>query len=160
MYYHVVIKRKSKNNFECIFKDLLENDLKISMIKPYKLGKDLYYDGNILSVNDLQKITILSSIDSLKDTLKVVQDKSYAKIQKMNRESSGFYNMSKGRGYNDYEIKDYATDVTEKFLSEAPGSGTLSSNLLNFIKHPMVVRIIGGLLFLLLVIYFGIKVKA
>jgi hypothetical protein len=153
-YFHVIIQKKS-NDWICIFKDLSESDLKKYLIKPYKLGKDLFYDGHILSVTEISKVEIVLTEKLHVNELTIVQDKSYRQVQKMNKSNSDVARMSAGHGYHDYEIKDCGKEVTKQYLSQSPGSGTFGSKILGVIKHPWVVRIVGGLLFLMAAAYFG-----
>lgn len=156
-YYHVIIQKKPDGEWICIFKDLSENGLKKCLIKPYKLGKDLFYDGHILPVSELSKVKIVLTEKNHEEELKIVQDESYKKVQEFNRSNSSVTLISAGHGYQDYEIEDCGKDVTTKHLSQGPGSGTILSNIMGAIKHPWVVRILGGLLFLIVVAYLGLK---
>ena len=155
-YFHVIIQKKSNNDWICIFKDLSESDFKKYLIRPYKLGKDLFYDGHILSVTELSKVEIVRTEKPHEEELKIVQNESYEQVQEFNRSNSGVVRISPGRGYHDYEIKDCGKDVTKQYLSQGPGSGTFVSKISGAIKHPWVVRV-GGLLFLMAAAYLGLK---
>lgn len=156
-YFHVVVKIKANQEPLCIFKDLSKSELQKCFVKPYKLGKNLFYDGHILPTTELSKIKIISTLKRHKEELKVVQEESYKKVQEFNNSDSGATLVSPGYGYDDYEIEDCGTEVTKDFIESAPGEGTFSSKSSEFIRHPWVVRVFAGMLFTLAIIYFGLK---
>ncbi|MBO7927478.1 hypothetical protein J5X91_14585 [Pseudoalteromonas sp. K222D] len=156
-YIHVTIKSKTSDNWLCIFKDLSVSDLKKKLINPYKLGKSIYYNGNILSPSEITQIKISETERPHKDELKTVQEDSYNEVQEFNRNSSSLTFVSAGHGYNDYEINECGKDVTNSFISTGPGLGTPFTATTEFIKHPWVVRVIGGLVFIAVATYLGFK---
>lgn len=156
-YLHVTIKTKSSNGWLCIFKDLSVSDIKKKLVKPYKLGKPIYYDGNILPPNEITQIKINETEKTHEEELKIVQDESYKEIQEFNRTSSSVVLLSAGNGYSDYEINECGKDVTSSYISTGSGVGTASTVVAEFIKHPWVVRVVGGLMFLVVAAYLGFK---
>lgn len=156
-YFHVTIKKKGSDGWLCVFKDLSASDLKKRLVKPYRLGKSIFYDGNILSPSDITQVKITETKMSHDEELMVVQDESYKKVQEFNRTSSSVVLVSAGHGYSDYEINECGSDVTESYISSGPGIGTLGTALADFIKHPWVVRVVGGLVFVAVVAYLGLK---
>ncbi|WP_324034638.1 hypothetical protein [Aeromonas caviae] len=76
-YLHVTIKTKSSNGWLCIFKDLSVSDLKQKLVKPYKIGKPIYYNGNILPPNEISQIKINKTEKTHEEEFKIVQDESY-----------------------------------------------------------------------------------
>ncbi|MCD9465755.1 MULTISPECIES: hypothetical protein [Photobacterium] len=156
-YLHVTIKTKSSNGWLCIFKDLSVSDLKKNLVRPYKLGNSIYYDGNILSSNEITQVKITETENSHEAELKVVQDESFRGVQEFNRASSSIVFISAGHGYSDYEINKCGKDVTGSYISSGPEEGTPLTMLAEFIKHPWVVRIVGGLVFLVVAAYLGLK---
>ncbi|OOE93864.1 hypothetical protein BZG76_03935 [Salinivibrio sp. AR647] len=156
-YLHVTIKTKSSNGWICIFKDLSVYELKKKLVKPYKLGKSIYYDGNILPPNEIIQIKINETEKAHEEELKTVQDESYKEVQEFNRTSSRVVLISAGHGYSDYEINECGKDVTASYISTGPGAGTAFTVTADFIKHPWVVRVVGGLVFLAVAAYLGFK---
>ena len=156
-YLHVTIKIKSSGNWLCIFKDLSEADIKRKLVKPYRLGKAIYYDGNILPPSDISQIKINTTERTHGEELKIVQDESYRKIQEFNNSDSGATLISAGHGYNDYEINECGTEITNRYISSGPGSGTTLTAIGELIKHPWVVRVVGGLVFVAVAAYLGLK---
>jgi hypothetical protein len=145
-YYHVTIQTKNSENWICIFKDLSEADLKKNFLKPYKLGNSIYSNGNILSPTEIIQIIINKTDNKHEDELKAVQDESYREVVDYNRRNPHTLLVSAGRGHNDYEINECGDNVTDKFISSGPGHGTPLTIFSEFIKHPWVVRIVGGLI--------------
>lgn len=156
-YFHVTVKTKNSNSWLCIFKDLSGSDLKKKLVKPYRLGKSIYYDGNILSTYEISQIKINETEKPHKEELEIVQDESFREIQEFNRSSSSVTLISPGYGFNDYEINECGTEVTNKYISSGPGTGTPLTAVADFIKHPWVVRVIGGLVFVAVTAYLGLK---
>lgn len=156
-YLHVTIKTKTSNSWVCIFKDLSVSELKKSLVKPYRLGKSIYYDGNILSPNEITQVKITETEKPHEEELNVVQEESYREVQEFNRTSSSVVLVSAGHGYSDYEINECGKDVTNLYISSGPGVGTPLTAFAEFIKHPWVVRIIGGLVFVAVAAYLGLK---
>jgi hypothetical protein len=133
------------------------SDLKRNLINPYRLGKSIYYEGNILSPSEISKIQITETKRPHQEELKTVQEESFRKVQELNRSSSSVAIISIGYGYKDYEINMCGADVTNKYISSGPGVGTPMSSLAEFIKHPWVVRVVGGLVFVVVAAYLGLK---
>lgn len=156
-YLHVTIKTKSSNGWLCIFKDLSVSDLKKMLVKPYRLGKSIYYDGNILSPTEITQVKITETERPHVEELKIVQEESYRKVQEFNRTSSSVVLIRAGHGYSDYEINEYGKEVTNLYISTGPGIGTPLTTLAEFIKHPWVVRVVGGLVFAAVAVYLGFK---
>jgi len=156
-YLHVTVQKKNTDNWICIFTDLSSADLKKKLVKPYRLGKPIYYDGNILSPNEISKIRINGTEKPHEEELKSVQEESFREAEKINRLNSDVTLVSLGHGYNDYEINECGTDVTSKYITDGPGTGTLNTAAAEFIKHPWVVRVVGGLIFLAIAAYLGLK---
>jgi hypothetical protein len=156
-YLHVTIKTNNSDGWLCIFKDLAVSDLRKKFVKPYRLGNSIYYDGNILSQNEITQIKINETEKLHEDELNVVQEESYKEVQEFNRTSSSVVLISAGHGYNDYEINECGKDVTDSFISTGPGSGTPLTVAGEFIKHPWVVRVVGGLVFVAVAAYLGFK---
>ncbi len=156
-YLHVTIKTKSCDSWLCIFKDLTASDLKKRLVKPYRIGKSIYYDGNILSPNEITQIKINETEKPHESELNIVQEESYKETQEFNRTSSSVVLISAGHGYNDYEINECGKDVTSSYISTGPGVGTPFTAAAEFIKHPWVVRVVGGLVFVAVAAYLGFK---
>jgi len=156
-YLHVTIKTKSSDGWLCIFKDLSVSDLKRNLVKPYKLGQSIYYDGNILSPSEIKQVKITETESPHEDELKVVQEESYREVQEFNRTNSSVVLISAGYGYSDYEINECGKDVTNSYISSGPGVGTPFTAIAEFIKHPWVVRVVGGLVFVAVAAYLGLK---
>ena len=156
-YLHVTLKTKSSDGWLCIFKDLSASELKRSLVKPYRLGKSIYYDGNVLPPSEITQVKITETESPHEEELKVVQEESYREVQDFNRTSSGVVFVSAGHGYSDYEINECGKDVTNSYISSGPGVGTPITAAAEFIKHPWVVRVVGGLVFVAVAAYLGLQ---
>src|SRR5690606_38781932 len=100
-YLHVTIKTKRSDGWLCIFKDLSASDLKQNLVKPYRLGRSIFYDGNILSPSEITQVKITETENPHGEELKVVQEESYREVQELNRTSSSVVLISAGYGYSD-----------------------------------------------------------
>ena len=156
-YLHVTVKKKGSDDWICIFTDLSDTQLRKKLVRPYRLGRAIYYDGNILSPSDISKIRVNETESPHEEELKSVQEESFRQVQEFNRSNSGVTLVSAGHGYNDYEINECGTDVTHKYIAGGPGTGTLGTLVSDFIKHPWVVRIVGGLIFVAVAAFLGFR---
>ena len=127
------------------------------LLKPYRLGASIYYDGNILPPSEITKIKINKINSRHEQELKTVQEESFRRVQELNESNSSIAVISIGYGYNDYEINECGADVTNRYISSGPGGGTPITAIGNFMKHPWVVRVVGGLVFVVVVAYFGLR---
>ncbi len=154
---HVTVKKKNSEDWICVFRDLSESNLRKKLVKPYRLGKSLYYEGSILPAEEISQIKINRTDRCLDEELKQVQEESMRRIREFNASSNSVGIISIGDGHNDYEINQCGDVVTDDYLSTGPGGGTFTSAISEFIRHPWVVRVFGGLLFLGLAIYLGLR---
>lgn len=154
---HVLVKTKKTDDWVCVFKDLSVSQLRKKVVKPYKLGKSIFHDGNILLSTDISQIKIVGTERSHSDELKFLREDHERKVSEFNRSSSGITFISLGRGRKDYEIKDCGQEVTSSYISSGPGTGTFLSVLSDFIKHPLVVRIPAGLVLMAIAAYLGFR---
>nr|VFK51223.1 MAG: hypothetical protein BECKTUN1418E_GA0071001_100541 [Candidatus Kentron sp. TUN]VFK57477.1 MAG: hypothetical protein BECKTUN1418F_GA0071002_11177 [Candidatus Kentron sp. TUN] len=140
-YYHVVIQKKLDNKWVCVFKDLSETELKKCFVIPYKTGKDIFYDGKILFLSEIAEIKIILTGSCHRDELEVAQKELDENVKYMNE--SGIPVLPSFLCEDG--IKNLGEDITVRYLSEGPGTGTLSSKVFGSIKHPLVVRIFSKL---------------
>ncbi|EOA8959543.1 hypothetical protein ACIMS1_005277 [Vibrio harveyi] len=145
--FHVVIKTKSDDSWKCCFKDLSEKELIDSFVKPYKKGKGIIVDAEIISTKEISHVVISKTDKTHKEELKIVQTTSYQKIQEMNRNSS-IRIISPGYGWQSYEIKDCGENVTSYYLTSGAGE-------VGFMNSPWVITIGGGLIVGVLLLLLG-----
>ncbi|MGL6001920.1 MAG: hypothetical protein ACRCZ4_07465, partial [Plesiomonas sp.] len=122
-----------------------------------KLGRELFYNGNLLSTKGLKKIKIVETANIHEEELKILQEESHKNIEEINRSNHGMVILSMGYGYDESDIVSSGRDVTLEHINCAPGSGTLTSHLLEFLKHPWIVRIFAGIIFLAVAAYIGLR---
>lgn len=134
-----MLKIKNENSWKCIFKDFSEDQIKDAFIKPYKKGKNIIVNNEIISTKDISHVVISNTHMNHRDELKKVQKESYQKIQEMNRNSSVSI-ISAGDGWYDYEIKDCGKNVTSIYLNG--GAGEIG--IINIFNNPWIVTLIGG----------------
>jgi hypothetical protein len=156
-YLHVTVKKRGTDSWVCVFTDLSVLELKKKLVRPYRLGRPIYYDGNILLPSEISTININETSKPHEEELEIVQANSFREVQEFNRSSSGVTLISAGHGYNDYEINECGADVTNNYITDGPGTGTLGTAIENFIKHPWVVRVVGGLIFVAVAAYLGLR---
>jgi len=156
-YYHTLIKTKNDNSWVCVFIDLSRSELIKRFVNPYKLGKQIFWDGNITSTVEFKKVKIIRSERPHSEELNILQKKSHEGIEEFNLSGSGAVIISAGYGYNRADIRSSGVDVTSEFIKFGPGTGTAVSTSLKFLSHPWVVRIFAGLAFLIVAAYLGLK---
>lgn len=155
-YIHVLVKTKKSDDWVCVFKDLSVSRLKKKVVKPYKLGKTIFHNGNILLSTDISQIKIVETERPHSEELKFLREDHERKISEFNRNTDIAF-FTRGRGRKDYEIKDCGQEVTSSYISSGPGTGTFLSVLSDFIKHPLVVRIPAGLVLMAIAAYLGFR---
>ena len=147
--YHAFAKLKSTNQFRILMVDLSERELKKRVVSPYKAGKDIYLSSTVTKIDDIERLVIVRTSDPAQDELKRISDEHEALIARENRES-GIVILGPGRGRTPLELIDKCEDVTSGSISDAPGSGTLSTKAHAFFHNQWVIGI--GLLIIGVVI--------
>lgn len=139
-YLHVIFEIKFSGKKFCVFKDLSERELNNRFIKPYKLKKDICYDGKIIPLSEISKLTIIATEENHKQELDVRLNESNQLIDDANI-SIGKNVIYQLFGCADYEIEHCGEDVTHKYINVAPGSGTLFTKLSSLIENPLSVAV-------------------
>ena len=113
-YYHVVVRMKAKDSRSDTWLDLSTDDLEQRVLRPYRQGKPIAMRGRVIDVYDIDRIRIT----------KTEQDSTAlrpAAVRERNRSrSSGIIAIPPIS--LDYYIADMGEDVTDEFITVAPGS--------------------------------------
>ena len=145
-FHHVLISANDKpDKFRCIFCDLSEKDLKRQFIGPYKKGKRILIDGEIIDLHAICRIRLIRTTDTSENELAKLQETSLREIQEFNANSNSVVFISAGRGYDKSDIVEMGQDVTKEFVTGAPGSGGRLEKALSALNNPWLVRIGAGL---------------
>ncbi|WP_133154809.1 hypothetical protein [Enterovibrio norvegicus] len=131
---------KNSDSWVCLFKDLSVDELRSRFVKPYKSGRNCLVSGAVIETKNISIVKICNSVESHENELKKLRVSSKKEIDEYNRDSSVIL-ISAGSGWHDYEIKDCSIDVTNDYLTGAPGENTVFINALN---NPWLITIIGG----------------
>ena len=143
--FHVFMRSKSDQEDRELLRDLSEQDLRLKVVNLYKDGKDIYVGGSITRIADIAHITILKSEMPAKEMLTKMAADHQAEIERIKREEGknviGSYRGSKSNELIGYEL---CSDVTERWLGEAPGGGSDWTKIKKLFHNPWVVRVGGG----------------
>jgi len=134
MYFHALIKIESSKQKEFIFKNLSERQLLEQIVKPYKFCRDFYHNGEIVPIRKISNIAIIK-------TTETTESMEYMNLKEIEKKPDDLEFIAKRIGIH-ARITYYGKKVTNAYLTTAPCQGTLVSNFLNKIKHPVLVRII------------------
>lgn len=149
-YFHVVVELSGKSGRVFLFGDLSREELKRTFLRPYRLGKDFFIKAEVIKTQDIQKVAIIKSHVKKDDVLLAIQADSKAKLQQ-----SSFVVMLPW-GYSDEEVADAGSvglgrDVTDDFLTIAPGQMDWVDRFKATIEDKVVPGLIGGLLLAILI---------
>lgn len=140
-YFHVVITLKDKSKAMFLYGDMTEAELRKKFLKPYKLGKAVLKENEVVNLADVTAVDIIETDAPLQDELKKIQIESGRKIDEINSSNSGVFIMSLGAGYHDEDIVGGGTKVTDRYITTPPGSGTIGSSFLERLHNPWVLGI-------------------
>jgi hypothetical protein len=144
-YHHVLLTFEDvPETVRCVFSDLSADALKKSFLAPYRNGKPTLSGSEVIDVMRIRTAKIIKTENPIEVELKAIQEKSWAEIQNLNRESDGLFFVSAGYGYDPVDIADSGQDVTAEYISSPPG-GSPSLSVSRVLNHPWVFAILSGL---------------
>ena len=145
-YFHVFLSvEPAPEKQRCVFSDLSEAALRASFVRPFKEGKNLPCANEIIPVSNVRRFTITSTDDRSETVLKRFREASNEALDKHNRESSGLVFLG-GLGFGPDDLVRMGTDVTAKFISEAPDRVPRPSLINRLFNNSWVVGIAGGVI--------------
>ena len=116
-YYHVLVTfTDSPENTQCVLDDLSEQELKTKFVRLYKKGKDILCDKDLVRIENIKSVQIISTNKKNEDELSIIQEESFKKIQELNRQSDSIAIISLGYGYNSEDIAYVGKDVTSQYI--------------------------------------------
>ncbi len=148
-FYHVILTfEESPHRPKCIFWDLSKGKLNSLFVKPYRRGKDIFCDSEVLRLESIQKIQIIETDQKNEVERIAIQVKSQKENEDLNR-MGGAMVIGMGRGYHNEDIVEAGEDVTKIFIDGAPGYA--AQNVMGrFLGNPWVqgvgVTLIGAFL--------------
>jgi len=155
-YYHVLgTFTDSPENTQCVLDDLSEQELKTKFVRLYKKGKDILCDKDLVRIENIKSVQIISTNKKNEDELSIIQEESFKKIQELNRQSDSIAIISLGYGYNSEDIAYVGKDVTSQYIIGSPGYET-SNLILPFFNNSWVMTIGTGLILAILVTWLGL----
>lgn len=155
LFYHVVCDNFQDQGRQVIYSDLLEEELNKYFVWPFLRKKYLTIKGQHIIFSDIKKPSIYRSDRKLEEVLIPVREESLKNIDKFNRENreNSVMIIGFGVGWNDYEIEDYADNVTANFLNKSENF-TLGSFWNCVSNNPalsgIIATVVGGVFLLFL----------
>jgi hypothetical protein len=85
-YYHVLLSQETApDNHRCVLRDLGKKDLAASFLKQYKSGKTLLCGSEIIPMQAVRRVTIISTDMPMDQALAKVSDEAEAHRRELNR---------------------------------------------------------------------------
>ena len=120
-YFHVLISEESEPNKQrCIFHDLNENSLASNFLKPYKRGKNILSNGEIITLSSLRKIVISQTDSDSEVLLKRFNDEAHKSWEQDLNGSKGYVVLGLPFTYGYDDLANLGKNVTSQFISGAP----------------------------------------
>lgn len=120
-YHHVIAKIGANDKFRILFADLSAADLKTRFIAPYERGSSFFAGNDLVAPRDLRSVQIVRTERAEQEERERLNKESLARIDEMNRESTGVVFISPGSGYEPEDIAEAGEDVTHTVIKGPPG---------------------------------------
>jgi len=88
---------------------------------PYEQGRDFLSGNNVVRVRDMSSVQIITTNRDATTEREAIQKRSWAEIDKINRQSESVVFISTGRGYDPEDIAEAGVDVTATYIKGPPG---------------------------------------
>lgn len=157
MPYHVYIQLDEPNEkWRLVKRDVREEAvLRKSFVKPYLKGKNLLLDaGQVVAANQIRRVRIMLTADPIQDELLRENERVYARNKQLNDSQDGFLIVTMNKSAD--EISYVGTDLTNRYITAAPGSGGVLSGIF---KSDWTVQIVGGLILLVVSTFVALYFK-
>lgn len=153
-YFHVVAYfEDAPQKLRCLFDDLSEQELRDRFVKPYRKGKDVLSDSEIVKLASVHKVQIVRTNRVSEAERKDLRENSSREIDEMNRRG-GPVIVSAGRGYEKADIVEVGDDVTSEYIGGPPGYQE-ASRIRRLMYNPWVLAIIPTLLVAWMIYWLG-----
>ena len=140
-YFHVVVHfEDAPQNPRCLFDDLSEQELLVRFVKPYRKGKDVLSDTEIVKLASVHKVQIVRTERVSAAERKDLREESSRRIDELNRRG-GPVIVCAGLGYEKADIVGVGTDVTSEYISGPPGYQE-TSRIRRLLYNPWVLAIV------------------
>ena len=146
-YFHVLISEESEPNKQrCIFHDLNENSLASNFLKPYKRGKNILSNGEIITLSNLRKIVISQTDSHSEVLLKRFNDEAHKSWEQDLNGSKGYVVLGLPFTYGYDDLANLGKNVTSQFISGAPSQAEKPPVVVAALTNVWVVGIGGAVL--------------
>ena len=146
-YFHVLISEESEPNKQrCIFHDLNENSLASNFLKPYKRGKNILSNGEIITLSSLRKIVISQTDSDSEVLLKRFNDEAHKSWEQDLNGSKGYVVLGLPFTYGYDDLANLGKNVTSQFISGAPSQAEKPPVVVAALTNVWVVGIGGAVL--------------
>ena len=146
-YFHVLISEESEPNKQrCIFHDLNENSLASNFLKPYKRGKNILSNGEIITLSSLRKIVISQTDSDSEVLLKRFNDEAHKSWEQNLNGSKGYVVLGLPFTYGYDDLANLGKNVTSQFISGAPSQAEKPPIVVAALTNVWVVGIGGAVL--------------
>lgn len=154
-YFHVFVREEGETSLRLLATDLPEDEIKRSIVQPYRRGRALVLGGTITPVAAIRELRICMTPLAFEQAYSAEHSAWSREMESFNREGDVVV-LSAGPGYED--MADSFDNVTDRFLrGKGPGDAGARSLFAAFSNHPIVSTVVGGVLLAGAVFYLGWK---
>ncbi len=155
-YLHVVGAFKTNpERFELLGRDLSQRDLYKTFVSPYEAAARVKVGPNVFDLGQLTSVTIVETSLPMEAALAELAKTSSEEIRRLNAENSGVVFVLPGYGWESTDIVHTGHDVTDTYITGAPGSGGKLKSISTLMNNNWVVTIGAGLILLIVAALFG-----
>ena len=146
-YFHVLVSTElDGSTLRCVFRDLSESALESQFVKPYRRGRNLLSEGEVISLATLRKVVISKTEDSCEPLLKRHNDEAYASWQRDLQGERGMVVFGLPFTYDYNDLADLGENVTAQFINEAPGQVEKPHIAMAALSNPWLVGVGGAVI--------------
>lgn len=140
-YYHVLLSvEAAPERPRCVLRDLDEKGVQSAFLKHYKSGRSLLCEGEIIPMQTVRKVSVISTSGRLDEALSKANADAEAFRRELNNGSSGLVFLG-GVGYGPDDVAIFGIDVTTQFIREAPRREDLGPPVTRILSNPWVVGV-------------------
>lgn len=146
-YFHVLISTETdRSTLRCIFHDLNKSELVARFVKPYRRGRNLLSEGEVIALATIRKVTISQTESSCEPMLKQLNDEAYESWKNDMRSDSGSVVLMLPFTYGYDDLAHLGKNVTAQFITEAPAQGEKPHPAVTTLSNPWLVGIGGAVI--------------
>jgi hypothetical protein len=146
-YFHVLVSTEPDGSkLRCIFRDLSEEILMRSFVKPYRRGRNLLSNGEVISLSSLRKVVIAKTDVDCEPLLKSRNDGAKRTWESNLRGDRGIVILGLPFTFGYDDLANFGENVTDRFITEAPGQVEKPHVFIAALSNPWLVGVGGAVI--------------